>query len=81
MFESIPSENCKALTAVILTGMGYDGAKGLLRLKDEGAYTIAQDKDTSAVFGMPKEAIAVGAVKEVAPLGQIASSISKRFSS
>ena len=55
MFESIPSENCKALTAVILTGMGYDGAKGLLRLKDEGAYTIAQDKDTSAVFGMPKE--------------------------
>ena len=81
LFDSIAQESCRALTAVILTGMGFDGSKGLLRLKEMGAYTIAQDKETSAVFGMPKEAIAIGAVQEVAPLGQIANSISKRFSS
>ena len=81
LFESIPRSSCKSTTAVILTGMGYDGAKGLLQLKELGAYTIAQDRATSAVFGMPKEAIAIGAVIEICPLGEIADSISKRFSS
>ena len=69
LFDSIAQESCRALTAVILTGMGFDGSKGLLRLKEMGAYTIAQDKETPAVFGMPKEVI-IGAVQEVAPLGR-----------
>ncbi|UTW69014.1 hypothetical protein KHA80_17635 [Anaerobacillus sp. HL2] len=48
---------------VILTGMGNDGANGLREIYDQGAYTIAQDEKTSIVFGMPKQAISLGAVK------------------
>jgi two-component system chemotaxis response regulator CheB len=55
----------------ILTGMGDDGADGLLDMKRAGARTIAQDESTSIVFGMPKEAIARGAVEQVAPLSRI----------
>jgi len=58
--------------AVILTGMGDDGATGMLEMKQAGAYTIAQDEATSVVFGMPHEAIKRGAVDEVLPLGSIA---------
>ncbi len=57
---------------VILTGMGDDGAAGLLEMKDAGAATIAQDERTSVVFGMPGEAIRRGAALEVLPLSQIA---------
>jgi two-component system chemotaxis response regulator CheB len=56
---------------VIMTGMGDDGARGLLEMKQAGAFTIAQDEATCVVFGMPKEAIALGAVDEVQPLPQI----------
>lgn len=56
---------------VILTGMGKDGAQGLLEMKRKGAYTFAQSEDTCIVFGMPKEAIAVGAVNEVVPLAEM----------
>ncbi len=62
---------------IILTGMGADGAKGLLEMKDAGAHTIAQDEKTSIVFGMPKEAIKLEAAKQVLPLKQIASSLLK----
>ena len=48
--------------AILLTGMGSDGAQGMLSLKDNGAFTIAQDKKSSVVFGMPKEAIQLGGV-------------------
>jgi two-component system chemotaxis response regulator CheB len=55
----------------ILTGMGKDGARGLLAMRQQGAFTVAQDEATSIVFGMPKEAIELGAAEAVAPLGQI----------
>jgi len=64
--------------AVILTGMGDDGARGMLEMKEAGAATIAQDESTSVVFGMPKEAIKRGAVDVVLPLPAIAGSILHR---
>ncbi len=57
---------------VILTGMGKDGAQGLLEMKQAGSFTIAQDEATCVVFGMPREAIAVGGASEVLPLQNIA---------
>lgn len=61
----------KAL-GVLLTGMGEDGAKGLLSMAQAGAYTIAQDQESSVVFGMPRAAIALGAARTVLPLDAIA---------
>jgi two-component system chemotaxis response regulator CheB len=60
---------------VILTGMGADGAEGLLEMKRMGASTIAQDEDSCVVFGMPKEAIKLGAVDKVVPLDKVAGEI------
>ena len=57
---------------VMLTGMGADGAKAMKELRDAGSWNVAQDEASCVVFGMPKEAIAEGAVHEVLPLGQIA---------
>jgi two-component system chemotaxis response regulator CheB len=61
--------------AIMLTGMGDDGARGMKLLHDQGARTIAQDEASCVVFGMPKEAIALGAVDEVMPIGQVARAI------
>ena len=58
--------------AVLMTGMGADGAAGLLKLREAGAATIAQNKETCGVFGMPQEAIRMGASQRVLPLGHIA---------
>ena len=60
---------------VILTGMGSDGARGLLAMKMKGAWTIAQDEKSSVVFGMPDQAIRLGAVQEIVSLERIAASI------
>lgn len=57
---------------VIMTGMGSDGARGLLEMKEAGAYTIAQDEESCIVFGMPKEAIKINASMSVLPLNQMA---------
>jgi two-component system chemotaxis response regulator CheB len=57
--------------AVLLTGMGSDGADGMLELARLGAHTIAQDETTSLIFGMPRAAIALGAAREVLPLPRI----------
>lgn len=75
LFRSVA--NCAAGNAigVILTGMGKDGALGMLEMRQAGAYNFAQDEESCVVFGMPKEAIAVGAVHEVLPLVQIASKV------
>lgn len=62
---------------VILTGMGKDGAQGLFEMKQNGAYTIAQDEKSSIVFGMPKEAISLGGVDDIFPLGDIPFAIMK----
>jgi two-component system, chemotaxis family, protein-glutamate methylesterase/glutaminase len=56
---------------IILTGMGDDGARGMLEMKQAGAYNIAQDEATSVVFGMPKEAIKLNGVNKIMPLSQI----------
>jgi two-component system, chemotaxis family, protein-glutamate methylesterase/glutaminase len=61
--------------AIILTGMGDDGARGMKALHDKGARTLAQDEASCVVYGMPKEAVAMGAVDDVLPLGQVARSI------
>jgi two-component system, chemotaxis family, protein-glutamate methylesterase/glutaminase len=55
-----------------MTGMGDDGAHGLLEMKTAGAATVAQDEATSVVFGMPREAIALGAADRVLPLDRLA---------
>ncbi|MDW7691682.1 chemotaxis response regulator protein-glutamate methylesterase [Flammeovirgaceae bacterium SG7u.111] len=65
-------QNC---IGIILTGMGKDGAKGLLTLKNSGSDTIAQDEASSVVFGMPKEAIRINAAKKVIPLKNISNAI------
>jgi len=62
--------SCKPI-GIILTGMGDDGAKGLLEMKEAGAFTIAQDEASCVVFGMPKEAIKLGAAHVVLPLSEI----------
>ena len=63
---------------IIMTGMGDDGAKGMLEMHEAGAYTIAQDKETSVVFGMPAEAIKAGAVDCILPLSGIADEVMRR---
>ena len=78
LFRSVAQAAGQYAAGVILTGMGDDGAEGLAEMHTAGARTIAQDESTSVVFGMPKEAIALGAVDEVLPLGQIARAILKR---
>jgi two-component system chemotaxis response regulator CheB len=80
LFRSVAEAAGPAAIGVILTGMGADGAEGLLAMKRAGASTIAQDESTSVVFGMPKEAIDRGAVDVVLPLPRIAGGILQRSS-
>jgi two-component system chemotaxis response regulator CheB len=81
LFDSFADVIKKNSVGVILTGMGKDGAKGLLRMKDEGSVTIGQDEATSVVYGMPMEAYNIGAVQTQLPLkkiaGQIVNSVKK----
>lgn len=72
LFRSVAKNVGKNAIGIILTGMGKDGAKGMLDMKNAGSYNIAQDEETSLVFGMPKEAIDIGAVDEILPLDKIA---------
>lgn len=71
MFRSVARTAGNNAVGVILTGMGDDGAKGLLEMKNCGARTIAQDEASCVVFGMPKVAISLGAVDHISPLDQI----------
>lgn len=71
LFESIAQEVGAGAVACLLTGMGRDGAAGLLAIRNAGGYTIAQDEATSIVFGMPREAIALDAATKVLPLPDI----------
>jgi two-component system chemotaxis response regulator CheB len=72
LFRSAARNAAANAVGIIMTGMGDDGARGLLEMKTAGARTFAQDEETSIVFGMPKEAIARGAADKVVPLGRIA---------
>ncbi|HBE20321.1 MAG TPA: chemotaxis response regulator protein-glutamate methylesterase [Cyanobacteria bacterium UBA11149] len=71
-FNSVAKFYGRKAVGVLLTGMGRDGAKGMEALAEAGACTIAQDEATSVIFGMPKEAIELGAAREVLPIGSIA---------
>lgn len=79
LFDSYAVHAGANAIGVILTGMGADGARGLLAMRKAGAFTVAQDETTSVVFGMPKEAIACGAVHEVHPLPKIASAVASHL--
>lgn len=72
LFDSVAESIGRNAVGVLMTGMGRDGANGLLRMKQAGAATLCQDEASSIVFGMPKEAIALGAADLVVPLDQIA---------
>ncbi|NVO00867.1 MAG: chemotaxis-specific protein-glutamate methyltransferase CheB [Geobacteraceae bacterium] len=80
-FESLASCKAKDTVGLLLTGMGRDGAQGLLQLKENGAFTIAQDEQSCAVFGMPKAAIALNAANEVLPLEIMPEAVMKIFNS
>ncbi len=71
LYNSVARYAASNAIGVILTGMGRDGAKGLLKMKEAGAFTIAQDEKTSVVYGMPKEASSLGAVNREAALQDI----------
>jgi two-component system, chemotaxis family, protein-glutamate methylesterase/glutaminase len=75
LFRSAARYGGKNCVGVIMTGMGDDGAHGMLEMKQAGAATIAQDEKSSVVFGMPKEAIKLGGVDEVLPLDAIARAV------
>lgn len=72
LFNSVADIAGEGAVGVILTGMGSDGAKGLLNMRNQGAYTIGQDKDTSVVYGMPMASYNIGAVAKQLPLDRIA---------
>ncbi|HXZ13332.1 MAG TPA: chemotaxis response regulator protein-glutamate methylesterase, partial [Candidatus Sulfotelmatobacter sp.] len=75
LFRSVAQAAGSNAIGILMTGMGDDGADGLLEMKQADAHTIAQDEATSVVFGMPREAILRGAVNEVLPLSQIPAAI------
>ncbi|HOK50322.1 MAG TPA: chemotaxis response regulator protein-glutamate methylesterase [Bacteroidales bacterium] len=77
LFRSTARYAGRNAVGIIMTGMGDDGARGLLEMKEAGAYTIAQDEKTCVVFGMPNVAIKLGAAEKVLPLDQIASHVIK----
>jgi two-component system chemotaxis response regulator CheB len=75
LFKSAEQAAGKNTVGLIMTGMGNDGAEGLKLLHDKGAETIAQDEKTCIVYGMPKEAVALGAVDYILPLDKIAAKL------
>jgi len=79
-FHSVVRQWRAQATGVLLTGMGRDGAEGLKAMRDAGFHTIAQDKQSSAVYGMPKAAAALDAASEIVPLEAIARALVGQFS-
>lgn len=71
LFDTVSSVVRNKAMGILLTGMGADGAAGLLRMRKNGAYTIGQDRDTCVVYGMPMEAYKIGAVCQQSPLSSI----------
>lgn len=79
LFRSTAQHAGKNAIGVMLTGMGKDGAIGMLEMRQAGAYNLAQDEATCVVFGMPREAIAVGAVDEVVPIQEMTQRVLSRL--
>ena len=79
MFQSLAQECTKQILAMILTGMGSDGARGMQMLKAKGAHTLAEAEESCVVYGMPKAAFERGCVDQVAPLPEIAGILRRHF--
>jgi two-component system chemotaxis response regulator CheB len=75
LFYSVAESRSKNMIGVLLTGMGADGAAGLLKMRQKGARTIAQDEASCVVYGMPREALRMGGVEQVLPLNRISEAI------
>jgi two-component system chemotaxis response regulator CheB len=71
LFESVAIDCGAAAAACLLTGMGHDGARGLLMIRQAGGFTIAQDEASSVVYGMPREAVLLNAAESILPLTEI----------
>lgn len=80
LFRTVAQNAGPSALGVLMTGMGDDGARGLLEMRNAGAATIAQDEASCVVFGMPKEAIAMGAVAKIVPLTAIAGAVARHGS-
>ena len=78
LFETASDACGERLLAVVLTGMGDDGAKAIRKVRERGGRTMAESADTAIIFGMPREAIRTGAVEEVVPLDEIPEAIRRR---
>jgi len=72
LFRSLAQNAGRNAIGLLLTGMGKDGARGLKEMREAGSPTIAQDEATSVVWGMPGEAVSIGAAEKVLPLAEIA---------
>ena len=79
LFSSAAQQVGAAAIGVLLTGMGKDGARGLLDMRHAGAWTLAQDHDSCVVYGMPREAMLIGAACEVVPLRDVAPHILRQL--
>lgn len=79
LFNSVARHAGKNAVGILMTGMGKDGAEGLLHMKEAGAHTIAQDERSSVVFGMPKEAIRINAAQQVLALQDMPKAIAEHF--
>ena len=75
LFESVAKVYCDKAVGVILTGMGADGARGLKKMRECGASTIGQNKETCVVYGMPKVAKEMGAIEHIVPIYEVAGKI------
>jgi two-component system chemotaxis response regulator CheB len=75
LFRSVAGTAGRNALGIVMTGMGDDGARGLLEMRNAGARTLAQDEESCVVYGMPKEAVKRGAVEHTMPLGEIAGAI------
>jgi two-component system chemotaxis response regulator CheB len=80
LFQSVARHAGKNAVGVLLTGMGADGAKGLLSMRETGAHTMAQDEASCVVFGMPREAIKMGAAAQIVSLGDVPREIMRALS-
>jgi two-component system chemotaxis response regulator CheB len=75
LFRSVANSAGKNALGIIMTGMGSDGAKGMLEMRNAGSRTLGQDESSCVVYGMPKEAVKLGAVEREIPLDEIATHI------
>lgn len=80
LFDSVAKYAGKNAIGVILTGMGNDGAHGLLHMREAGAYTIAQNEETCVVYGMPQEAVKLNAAEKILPLDEISRELVRKIS-